>query len=93
MPAALFDPERHAVRVTTVEENRDNLRAISALVAAPRPDARVILALSPIPPMATFGPMSCLAANAVSKAVLRLAIDQVMSEGRRNLFDVPATRW
>ncbi len=90
IPAALFDPDRHGFRLSTVEENRDNIGVTLDLIRQRRPDASVILTLSPIPLMATFRPISCITANAVSKAILRVAIDQIMSEGRDKVFYFPA---
>jgi len=80
LPKDKYDPERHKFRVSTVEENRDNLREIYRLIRTHRPDARIILTLSPIPLIATFRDESCVSANSVSKAVLRVAIDEVMRE-------------
>lgn len=90
VPASLFDPARHGFRLTTVDENCQNLIATLDLIRVARPDAAVIITLSPIPLMATFRPISCLTANAVSKAILRIAIDQVMAERRENVFYYPA---
>lgn len=77
VPEAVFDPTRHRFRVTTVAENVTNLRAMYALIREFVPQARIILTLSPIPLVATFRPESCIGANAVSKAVLRAAIDEL----------------
>ncbi len=80
VPKEAFDPERHLFRVSTVEENRDNIAAIYQLIRKHRPDAKVIMTLSPIPLIATFRDTSCITANSVSKSVLRVAIDEVMRE-------------
>jgi hypothetical protein len=80
LPKGKYDPERHKFRVSTVEENRDNLREIYRLIRKHRPDAKIILTLSPIPLVTTFREESCISANSVSKAVLRVAIDEVMRE-------------
>jgi hypothetical protein len=80
IPADMFDPDRHGFRITSVQENYDNLLAIIAVIRKLRSDARIIFTLSPIPLVATFRPVSCLTANSVSKAILRVAIDQVMRE-------------
>lgn len=80
IPKDVYDPERHHFRVSSVEENKDNLRAIYRLIRKHRPDAKVIFTLSPIPLIATFRDISCISANSVSKAVLRVAIDEVMRE-------------
>ncbi len=78
IPKESYDPSRHKFRVSTVEENRENLEAIYALIRKHRPDAKVIFTLSPIPLIATFRDNSCLTSNSVSKSVLRVAIDETM---------------
>jgi hypothetical protein len=80
IPKDAYDPARHKFRVSTVEENKDNLRAIYRLIRKHRPDARILFTLSPIPLIATFRANSCLTSNSVSKAVLRVAIDEVVRE-------------
>jgi len=80
VPGHLFDPERHGFRVSSCEENFANLLRIRALIRAARPEAKVIFTLSPVPLMATFRPISCLTASSVSKAILRVAIDQLMRD-------------
>jgi hypothetical protein len=90
IPASRFDPARHGFRVSTVEENRFNIVQSLDLIRAARPDASIVLTLSPVPLMATFRPISCLTANSVSKAILRVALDQVMEEGRERGYYYPA---
>ncbi|MGB0411180.1 MAG: GSCFA domain-containing protein [Pikeienuella sp.] len=80
IPKDVYDPARHKFRVSTVEENKDNLRAIYDLIRKHRPDAKILFTLSPIPLIATFRDNSCLTSNSVSKAVLRVAIDEVVRE-------------
>jgi hypothetical protein len=80
VPADKVDPSRHKFRVSTVSENRDNIRAIYDLIRKHRPEAKLICTLSPIPLIATFRPVSCITANMVSKAVLRSALDEVHRE-------------
>lgn len=82
IPKDVYDPARHKFRVSTVEENRDNLRAIYRLIRRHRPAAKILFTLSPIPLIATFRDVACLTANSVSKAVLRVAIDEVVGEFR-----------
>lgn len=82
VPRAAHDPKRHKFRVSTVAENRENIEAIYALIRRHRPDARVILTLSPIPLAATFRDVGCLSANSVSKSILRVAIDEVVRAHR-----------
>ncbi|MCU0910886.1 MAG: GSCFA domain-containing protein, partial [Rhodobacteraceae bacterium] len=80
IPKDAYDPARHRFRVSTVEENKDNLRAIYRLIRKNRPDAKILFTLSPIPLIATFRDNSCITSNSVSKAVLRVAIDEVLRE-------------
>ena len=90
IPSHLFDASRHAFRVSTVEENLANLRSVCDLIATHVPGAKVIVTLSPIPLMATFRPVSCVTANAVSKSILRVAIDELVREGRPGLHYFPS---
>ncbi|MBL0372281.1 GSCFA domain-containing protein [Rhizobium sp. KVB221] len=78
VPKENFDPARHKFRVSSVAENSSNLERIRLLIRKYRPDARLIFTLSPVPLTATFRDMSCISANAVSKSVLRAAIDEFM---------------
>ncbi|RMD94454.1 MAG: hypothetical protein D6811_02805 [Alphaproteobacteria bacterium] len=80
IPKDVYDPARHKFRVSSVEENRENMLAIYELIRKHRPEAKIIFTLSPIPLIATFRDVSCLTANSVSKSVLRVAIDEVMRE-------------
>jgi hypothetical protein len=78
VPIEAYDPDRHRFRVSSVEENRDNILAIYRLIRRYRPQAKIVFSLSPIPLLATFRDAGCLSANAVSKATLRVAIDETM---------------
>ena len=82
LPKEHYDPSRHKFRISSVEENRENIDAIYQLIRKHRPDAKVIFTLSPIPLVASFRDVSCVSANSVSKAVLRVAIDEVMRKYR-----------
>ena len=92
IPANRFDPARHGFRLTSVAENVENLVAIRDLIRRHRPQASIVFTLSPIPLHATFRPVSCVSANAVSKATLRVALDEVMRAcaDDRRLFYYPA---
>jgi hypothetical protein len=80
VPATLFDEELHGFRVSSHQENYDNLVKIVTLVRGARPGAKIIFTVSPVPLMATFRPISCLTASSVSKSILRSAVDQLMRE-------------
>jgi hypothetical protein len=92
IPSYLFDPNRHGFRVSSCEENLANLVRIRDLIRRVRPGAKIIFTLSPVPLMATFRPISCLTASSVSKAILRVAVDQLMRDcaGDRDLFYYPS---
>jgi len=78
LPKSAFDPEKHGFKVSTIEENRANLDRIYELIRKHAPHAKVIYTLSPIPLAATFRPHACITSNAVSKSILRVAIDEVV---------------
>jgi len=76
VPAELFDENVFGFRVSSVEENRDNLERIWETIRSVRKTAPLIFTLSPVRLMATFRPVSCLTASSVSKAILRAALDE-----------------
>jgi hypothetical protein len=78
IPKNTYDPARHKFRVSSVEENRDNMQAIYDMIRKHRPDAKIIFTLSPVPLSATFRDNSCLTSNSVSKAILRVAVDEMV---------------
>jgi hypothetical protein len=91
VPQKNYDPARHKFRVASAAENTENLKAIHAIIRRNRPDARIVITLSPIPLLATFRPISCIVANSVSKANLRCAVDALMAEaGDPGLFYFPS---
>jgi hypothetical protein len=80
VPKRYFDGSRHKFRVTTVEENRNNLFKIYRLIRKYRPSAKIIFTMSPIPLVASFRPVPCITANSASKAILRAALDEFLRE-------------
>jgi len=92
IPAQYFDPDRHDFRISSVEENKSNLEKITRLIRKARPEAPIIYTLSPVPLMATFRPVSCVTASSVSKAILRVAVDEFMrsNENDGQLFYFPS---
>jgi hypothetical protein len=81
VPEATYDERRHRSRVSTVAENVANLESLVAVVRELNPGAQIVFSLSPVPCRATYRPFSCLTADSVSKAILRLALDELI--GRR----------
>jgi hypothetical protein len=76
----MYDPKRHGFRVSTVEENTQNLYKIYDFIKRNRPDAKIIVTLSPVPLYATFRDIPCTAASTVSKAILRVAADNLYTK-------------
>jgi hypothetical protein len=79
VPKSLYDPERHRTRMSEVSENAENLSRTIELLRRVKPSAPIILTLSPVPLQATNRPESCVVADTLSKSILRVAIDQVMT--------------
>lgn len=92
VPRREFDPAVHGFRVSTVAENLENLRVIVKLLRRHRGNVPIVITLSPVPLAATFRPVSCITASSVSKAILRVAIDELMREqaGDSRLFYFPS---
>ncbi|HLP67939.1 MAG TPA: GSCFA domain-containing protein [Rhizobium sp.] len=78
VPKEKYDPSRHKFRVATHAETLANLNAIYAIIRQFRPDSHILFSVSPIPLTATFRAVSCLTADAVSKAILRSALDEFL---------------
>ncbi len=78
VPAASFDPTRHKFRVASYHENLANLQSIHRLIRTHRPEAVIVFTMSPIPLKATFRSIPCVAANSVSKSILRAALDEFL---------------
>jgi hypothetical protein len=96
VPKEIYKANRHVFRLTTVEENEANIARIVELVRTVNPTAPIILTLSPVPLQATFREISCLTADCVSKSVLRVALDGVMSRELENVYYWPSfeiVRW
>lgn len=89
VPKEGYDPSKHKFRVSTVEENRENIAKIVHLINK-HTNAKIIFTLSPVPLNATFRPISCITANSVSKAILRVAVDEVMRATTGNVYYWPA---
>ena len=84
IPVSQYDEKKHGFRVSSVEENTNNLKNIYKILKENLPSTKIIFTLSPIPLVATFRDQSCITANAVSKSILRVAIDNVLNEFRKN---------
>jgi len=90
VPDSIFDAGRHRFRLSTVDENVRNIRDIVAMVRTVNERAPIVITLSPVPLRATFRDISCVTADCVSKSVLRVAIDQAMSDATEGVFYWPS---
>jgi hypothetical protein len=96
VPESIFDPNRHVFRLSTVTENEENILEVVRLIRTVNADAPIVFTLSPIPLRATFRDVSCVVADCVSKSVLRVAIDLVMSRRLSGVYYWPSyevVRW
>jgi hypothetical protein len=90
IPVHQHDPDIHGFRVSTVQENVDNLNKIISLSKKHRPNAKFIFTLSPVPLKATFRPVGCVTATSVSKSILRVAADEVVRQHAENVYYWPS---
>ncbi len=84
IPESLYEQDRHVFKLATVEETLGTLIKFDSLITENLPQLKIILTLSPIPLLATFRNQSAVTANQVSKAILRVALDQFMSVMKAN---------
>ncbi|ODN70384.1 GSCFA domain-containing protein [Methylobrevis pamukkalensis] len=75
-----FDPARHAFHNFTAGEIVADMVAFLDLLRSVNPRSRVILTVSPVPLVATASGRHVLTATTYSKAVLRVACEQLVGE-------------
>ena len=90
IPANLFDKNKHGFRTLTHAETKDRLLDIISVIRECVGDVPIIFTLSPVRLAATFRGMSAVVANTASKAILRSAIDEVMSSNPKNVWYWPS---
>ena len=90
-----FRSGKYLFRTTTVDENLANLKAMVAVVRDVNPDCKFVFSLSPVPLTATLEARSAMEADCLSKAVLRVAVDQLVSSTPGCLYwpAFEAVRW
>ena len=72
-----FDPKTYRFRNLSVEDNVAYLNQFLEILRSLNPNARVILSVSPVPLAATMEDRHVLTASTYSKAVLRVAAEEV----------------
>ncbi len=90
VPEEIFDEDRHVFRLSTVEENEQNILETIRLIRTVNANAPIVLTLSPVPLEATFREISCMTADCVSKSVLRVAIDGAMAQAPAGTYYWPS---
>lgn len=90
IPTKCFDDNIHGFRVSTVEENTENLYTIISMIKKYRPEATIIFTISPVSLYATFRNVSCMTADCVSKSILRVSVDNVMRSNSSNVYYWPS---
>ena len=75
--AGTFDPGKHEFKNFSVDEVTDDLLVAVDLARSINPSLRLILTVSPVPLVATATDQHVLTATTYSKAVLRVAAEQV----------------
>jgi|GEM_PF-1607816 len=79
-PKQFFNPQRDRFRLSTVEENFDNLEKIFQMYHTNNPKGKIIISVSPVPLRATFQDINSIVANTESKSILRAAVGQFVKE-------------
>ena len=79
----VFDPAQHVFVNFGVADVIADLGAAIAFIRARNPAARVLLTVSPVPLIATMEDRSVLASTTYSKAVLRVAAEEVAGRDER----------
>jgi len=90
VPESVFKKNRHRLRLSTVEENVDQLERLVTSIRSVNTNAPIILTLSPVPLKATFTKKSCITADCVSKSTLRLALHYLLERGHANVWYWPS---
>jgi hypothetical protein len=89
VPKHVFDDDRHKFEISTVDDTIKTIQKIVNIIRDIQPEGTVIFTLSPVPLSATFTGKSCVTADSVSKAILRVALDSYM----RNKTDENVYYW
>jgi hypothetical protein len=85
---ATYGEDRFCVKRFTLPENVENLTAVLELLWANNPEAQVIFTVSPVPSWATFYDTNVAVRSFENKAILLLAVKEVLSQypGRAHYF-------
>jgi len=82
--------DRYRMVQTTVEQNEKAVASCVERIKRYRPNATVVMTLSPVPMMGVVSELPAIPANTVSKATLRLAIENVRQKNMDGLYYWPS---
>jgi hypothetical protein len=99
--AFVFNPDKRNMadfyqRTRRVEESKEALKQVLALIRYINPTIRVVLTLSPVPLARTFEFKSAIVADCISKTSLRAAIHETIGAGDGSTLYFPSfevVRW
>ena len=83
-------------RMLSVSENLSKLRTIVEKLRTLNESVKIVLTVSPVPLAATFDRPSAVQADTVSKSTLRVTVEELLSDGPRNIYYWPSfeiVRW
>jgi tetratricopeptide (TPR) repeat protein len=89
-PTDIFDPEIHAFRMSTYQENLENLNRSYDLVKENNPDAHILITVSPVPLRATFRQVNSVIADTAGKSMLRAVVDEFVRTHGEDVTYFPA---
>jgi len=89
-PPEVYNEQMHGFRLTTYEENIQNLQYVVDAFTKLNPNGHILITLSPVPLRATFRDLDSVIANSSSKAILRAAVDNIVTNNINNVIYFPA---
>jgi hypothetical protein len=89
-PVQVYNPEIHGFRLTTYQENLDNLERVYELFRRNNPNGRIIITVSPVPLRATFRQTNSIMANTASKSMLRAVVETFVAQHPEDVTYFPA---
>jgi hypothetical protein len=87
---ASYGEDSFEFRSFSLQENIDNLGSCLRLLWQNNPEARVIFTVSPVPSWATFYDVNVAARSFENKAILLLAVKEVISQNPERVYYFPS---
>jgi len=80
VPEKDYSASRHAFRVLTVAETKDNIIEMLSILRLHLGNIPIFLTVSPIPLQATFTGQNCIVADTQSKSIIRAAVGETLTQ-------------